>query len=104
MSSYQKRRISEQTYKFPKCIFPFFPSSQYTIYIYFPYDVVQLDSFLFDLPHPHHPYSKHCYVSERWDEAKECAFTRKAEGRLGKAKENQYVSDKKAQILDASSV
>lgn len=41
MSSYQKRRISEQTYKFPKCIFPFF--SQYTIYIYFVYDVVQLE-------------------------------------------------------------
>lgn len=43
MSSYQKRRISEQTYKFPKCIFSIFSSSQYTIYIYFVYDVVQLE-------------------------------------------------------------
>lgn len=42
MSSYQKRRISEQTYKFPKCIFPFF-FSIHDIYIYFVYDVVQLE-------------------------------------------------------------
>lgn len=34
MSSYQKRRISEQTYKFPKCIFPFFFFSIHDIYLF----------------------------------------------------------------------
>lgn len=34
MSSYQKRRISEQTYKFPKCIFSIFSFSIHDIYLF----------------------------------------------------------------------
>jgi hypothetical protein len=40
-----------------------------------------------------------------WGEEKERKRRRKMKrGRLGKAKKNQYMSDKKAQILDDSSV
>ena len=74
MSSYQKRRISEQTYKFPKCIFSIFSSSQYTIYIYFLYDVVQLkllgllllehEFFFFSSTTTTHHRIAECYVSD----------------------------------------
>lgn len=118
MSSYQKRRISEQTYKFPKCTFSIFPSSQYTIYIYFLCDVVQPrllllvehETFFSSLPiPPAGPLRKVVAKCARWGDEARNVFRQqdgkgKWRGRLGTAKENQYVSDKKAQILDASGV
>lgn len=48
------------------------------------------------------------YFGVGWSEKKEreraSGKKENEKGRLGKAKENQYVSDKKAQILDVSSV
>lgn len=48
-----------------------------------------------------------CAVCEGGDESageREKKRRKMKRGRLGKAKENQYMSDKKAQILDGSSV
>lgn len=115
MSSYQKRRISEQTYKFPKCIFPFFLNTRYIFILCtmsFSWSSLRcvvvgawvLFSALWK-----------CYVlgvrgwetngeekEREWE--KEKRRRKMKRGRLGKAKKNQYMSDKKAQILDGSSV
>lgn len=105
MSSYQKRRISEQTYKFPKCIFSiFFLNTRYIFILCtmsFSWSCVALL-----LEHKFFPENVMCCVSgaKRMGEKRMKEEGKLKRGRLGKAKENQYVSDKKAQILDGSSV
>lgn len=111
MSSYQKRRISEQTYKFPKCIFSIFFLNTRYIFILCTMSL-QLELRLL-LEHKIFPENVMCRegrggrVEEAlvWAQQRGKKTERKMKrGRLGKAKKNQYVSDKKAQILDVSSV
>lgn len=103
MSSYQKRRISEQTYKFPKCIFSIFSFSIHDIYLF----CIRCRSAGAPLLLEHKIFPEMlCVVFVGWKMSEERGRKKRKmkRGRLGKAKENQYVSDKKAQILDASSV
>jgi hypothetical protein len=110
---------------FQSVFFPFFLffSSQYTIYIYFVYDVVQLELACSLLEHEQSFFlllslKMLCVVLDgegerdeggEWRSVVERETRKKGRkkmkrGRLGKAKENQYMSDKKAQILGGSSV